>query len=49
MTLEECEREQIEWTLAHVDGNRTVAARLLGIDRASLWRKLKRFGLQVDG
>lgn len=48
LTLEECEREQIEWTLAHVDGNRTAAARLLGIDRASLWRKMKRFGLQAD-
>jgi transcriptional regulator with AAA-type ATPase domain len=28
-------------------GNRTMAARLLGIDRASLWRKMKRHGLQA--
>ena len=49
MTLEECEREQIEWTLGHVGGNRTKASRLLGIDRASLWRKMKRFGLQGEG
>jgi DNA-binding NtrC family response regulator len=47
MTLEECEVEQIRWTLEHVDGNRTMAARLLGIDRASLWRKMKRHGLQA--
>ncbi len=48
MTLEECEVEQIRWTLEHVGGNRTLAARLLGIDRASLWRKMKRHGLQVE-
>ncbi|GAB1409395.1 sigma-54 dependent transcriptional regulator [Desulfovibrionales bacterium] len=48
MTLEECEREQIAWTLEHTKGNRTEAARLLGIDRASLWRKIKRFALQDD-
>ena len=47
MTLEECEVEQIRWTLEHVGGNRTSAARLLGIDRASLWRKMKRHGLQA--
>ena len=45
MTLEQCERDQIEWTLQHAADNRTVAAKLLGIDRASLWRKMKRHGL----
>ena len=45
MTLEECEREQIQWTLEHAGDNRTLAAKLLGIDRASLWRKIKRHGL----
>lgn len=45
MTLEECERDQIFWTLEYAGDNKTVAAKLLGIDRASLWRKLKRFGL----
>ncbi|MDY0226308.1 MAG: sigma-54 dependent transcriptional regulator [Desulfomicrobium apsheronum] len=45
MTLEECEREQIRWTLEHAADNRTLAAKLLGIDRASLWRKIKRHGL----
>lgn len=42
-TLEEREREYILWVLEEVNGNQTVAARVLGIDRASLWRKLKRY------
>ena len=29
--------------LQSVDGNKTKAAKLLGIDRVSLWRKLKKF------
>ncbi len=45
MTLEECEKEQILWTLNHAADNKTLAAKLLGIDRASLWRKIKRHGL----
>lgn len=48
MTLEDLEREHIVWTLEHVGGNRSMAARLLGIDRASLWRKLKRYGLGAE-
>lgn len=44
-TLEENEREYIEWTLKHVHGNKSRAADILGIDRVSLWRKLKRWGL----
>ena len=28
--------------------NKTVAAQILGIDRVSLWRKLKRYGLETD-
>lgn len=46
LTLEENEREHIMWMLDQAGGNRTMAARLLGIDRASLWRKLKRFGVE---
>lgn len=45
MTLEQCERDQIEWTLQYAADNRTLTAKLLGIDRASLWRKMKRHGL----
>jgi len=40
-TLEEREAEYIHWVLRHTGGNRTRAAEILGIDRVSLWRKLK--------
>ncbi|MEJ5330170.1 MAG: sigma-54 dependent transcriptional regulator [Desulfobaccales bacterium] len=45
LTLEENEKEYIAWILKQVQGNRTRAAEILGIDRVSLWRKLKRYGL----
>ena len=41
-TLEENEKEYIAWVLKQVNGNKTKAAEILGIDRVSLWRKLKR-------
>ncbi len=44
-TLEENERQHILWVLEQCEGNKTRAAEVLGIDRASLWRKLKRFGM----
>ena len=44
-TLEENEIEYICWVLKQVNGNKTRAAEVLGIDRVSLWRKLKRSGL----
>jgi DNA-binding NtrC family response regulator len=40
-TLEEREAEYIRWVLNRTGGNRTRAAEILGIDRVSLWRKLK--------
>jgi DNA-binding NtrC family response regulator len=43
-TLEENERQHILWVLEQTGGNKSRAAEILGIDRASLWRKLKRFG-----
>lgn len=48
-TLEQREREYILWVLEEVNGNQTVAARVLGIDRASLWRKLKRYEAEAPG
>ena len=42
-SLEEQEREYIQWALEQAHGNQTLAAQMLGIDRVSLWRKLKRF------
>jgi DNA-binding NtrC family response regulator len=46
-TLREQEQEQIRHALSLADGNKSEAARMLGIDRVSLWRKLKKFG--IDG
>jgi DNA-binding NtrC family response regulator len=43
LSLEEQERAYIGWVLKEVDGNRSRAAAILGIDRVSLWRKLKRY------
>jgi transcriptional regulator with PAS, ATPase and Fis domain len=40
-TLEEQEQSYISRVLDEVNGNQTVAAQILGINRASLWRKLK--------
>jgi two-component system response regulator HydG len=40
-TLEEQEQNYISRVLDEVNGNQTVAAQILGINRASLWRKLK--------
>ncbi len=45
-SLEEQETEYIKWVLKETGGNRTLAAQTLGIDRVSLWRKLKRYGLE---
>jgi len=45
-TLESQEAEYIKVVLERTGGNRTKAAEILGIDRVSLWRKLKKFGLE---
>jgi DNA-binding NtrC family response regulator len=47
-TLEENEKEYIAWVLQEVGGSRTKAAEILGIDRTSLWRKLKRYDLNGE-
>jgi transcriptional regulator with PAS, ATPase and Fis domain len=44
-TLEERERQYIQEVLGHTGGNKTRAAEILGIDRVSLWRKIKKYGL----
>jgi len=45
-SLEDQERDYITWVLTEFGGNRTLAAQTLGIDRVSLWRKLKKYGLE---
>ncbi len=42
--LEEIERRYIEHVLRATDGNQTQAARILGVDRKTLHRKLKSSG-----
>jgi len=46
-SLEEQERDYIKWVLQEAGGNQTLAAQILGIDRVSLWRKLKRYQLEM--
>ena len=46
LTLREIEKRAIEQALEDCDHNRSKAARLLGIDRSTLRRKLKDFGLE---
>jgi transcriptional regulator with PAS, ATPase and Fis domain len=48
-SLEDQEMAYIQWVLNEVGGNKTMAAQILGIDRVSLWRKLKKFGLEDNG
>jgi DNA-binding NtrC family response regulator len=50
-SLHENERDYIIRILKSVEGNKTKAAKLMGIDRVSLWRKLNKYkaeGLDVD-
>ena len=47
-SLEEQEMTYIQWVLNEVGGNKTLAAQILGIDRVSLWRKLKKYGLETE-
>jgi transcriptional regulator with PAS, ATPase and Fis domain len=47
-SLEEQEIAYIRWVLNEVAGNKTLAAQILGIDRVSLWRKLKKYGLEGE-
>lgn len=46
LTLEENEKSYIAWVLDQVGNNKTKAASILGIDRVSLWRKLRRYNLE---
>lgn len=43
-TLEEQEEAYIKWVLKEVGGNKTLASQILGIDRVSLWKRLKKYG-----
>jgi len=47
-SLEDQEMSYINWVLNEAGGNKTLAAQILGIDRVSLWRKLKKYGLDNE-
>ena len=48
VSLQENEKRYIERALQRTNGNKTHAAQILGIDRASLWRKIKRLGIEDE-
>jgi Fis family transcriptional regulator len=47
LVIEEVERPLLERVLAHVGGNQTQAAEILGINRATLRKKLRHY--QISG
>jgi DNA-binding NtrC family response regulator len=49
LSLEDLEHRHIALVLAHCGGNRSEAARILGISRATLYEKLHRYGLEEVG
>ncbi|MGD9158713.1 MAG: sigma-54 dependent transcriptional regulator [Desulfobacteraceae bacterium] len=46
LKLEELEQDYISHVLQVTGGAKKVTAEILGIDRASLWRKMKKYGLE---
>lgn len=46
-TLMELEKSYIDWILKQTS-NKTEAAQVIGIDRVSLWRKIKKFNLEEN-
>ncbi|MGC4117680.1 MAG: helix-turn-helix domain-containing protein [Myxococcales bacterium] len=47
-TLEEVEKRHIAFVLQQLEGNVSKAAKTLGIDRATLYNKIKKYGLRKD-
>lgn len=46
LNLEMHEKERILWALEECDGNKGRASKLLGVDRSTLWRKLKKYEIE---
>jgi transcriptional regulator of acetoin/glycerol metabolism len=46
-SLDELERQHIQRTIAACQGNLSLAARVLGIGRTTLYRKLEQYGVLV--
>ncbi len=47
VSLEEMERRYVLHVLGSVGGSRTAAAKILGLDRTTLWRRLERYGVKA--
>ncbi len=47
-TLKEGEREQIRRALSEAEGNKSLAARILGISRKALYAKMREYGIEED-
>lgn len=47
LTLMECEKHHIMNTLKRVDGNKTIAAKKLNINRQTLYNKIKQYNIDV--
>ncbi len=45
LVIRSAERPMLEFVLAHTDGNQTLAAQMLGINRNTLRRKLSEYDL----
>lgn len=48
LSMDEAEREHILRILGSCHGKKQEAAKILGINKTTLWRKMKRYGLQHD-
>ncbi len=48
-SLEDIERRHVAVVLAHAGGNVSQAARILGIDRVTLYNKMRKYGIRRDG
>ncbi|MBI1810699.1 MAG: hypothetical protein HYR78_01975, partial [Nitrospirae bacterium] len=44
--IREMEKTHILNVLKETDGDRAKAAEILGIDKTTLWRKIKRYGIE---
>jgi DNA-binding NtrC family response regulator len=48
-SLEEVEKRHVAAVLAHSGGNVSQSARILGIDRVTLYNKMRKYGIRRDG
>jgi two-component system response regulator HydG len=42
------EKQRLIWALNHSGGKKTEAARVLRVSRQTIWKKIKKYGIQVE-